>query len=71
VFDDVLNVPHKTISFQIPTFVAGSFSESRHSDCDQFMEALYQSFWLAMASHAGPILINFGVAPIVLRISNG
>ena len=28
-------------------------------------------FLLAMSGHAGPILINFDVTPVVLRISSG
>jgi len=34
-------------------------------------DALCQLFFLAMAGHAGAIQINFGVTPLVLRISRG
>lgn len=58
--DDVLNVPRTTKSFRITTVVTGGFL-NRVISC--------QLFLLAMSGHAGPILINFGVAPVVLRIS--
>src|SRR5262249_23610624 len=34
-------------------------------------DAPYQSFLLAMSGHAGPIQMDLGVAPLVLRISLG
>src|SRR5262249_41811833 len=36
-----------------------------------FAAALCSSFLLAMSGHAGPIQIDFGVTPLVLRISCG
>src|SRR5262244_278337 len=39
--------------------------------CYQFTVTRFESFLLAMSGHAGPIQMDLGVAPLVLRISLG